>query len=250
MSSSISFERAAEFYDRTRGGLPRGRRFAQIIGRQCPDAQTVLEIGIGTGLIALPLSEMGFEVLGIDIAHSMLQRARERVGARVAQADAAHLPVASGTCDAVVAVWVLHVVGDRLGMLSEAQRVLRPGGQLVIVCADAERAPNDITDAFGSMLEDLGRTRDLPEVVIDLGERAGLTYTDRLRSDPFDYEESPDGVAAQLERREMSSLWDVDSEKWNRVVQPVIDRMYALPEPARPRSQTLWHPIVVFEKPA
>jgi SAM-dependent methyltransferase len=249
-TESISFERAADFYDETRGGLERGRRFAPIIAAQLAPEVQVLEIGIGTGAVARPLLDLGFDVVGIDIAHSMLVRARERCGARVARADGARLSIASGSRDAVVAVWVLHVAGDREAMLAEAARVLRPRGRLVIVCADAVYEPDEIIETIGDMRARLGRVRDVPEVIIPLAVAAGLQFVTQTSTDRFEHATSPDDVAAQLERREMSSLWDLDEETWNGVVQPVIDRLRALPDPKRARTTAASHPVVVLERPA
>jgi SAM-dependent methyltransferase len=244
---SISFERAAEFYDRTRGGLARGRRFAATIGEHLGGADSVLEIGVGTGLIALPLRELGYDVIGVDLAHSMLELAHTRIGARVAQADAAQLPARSASFDAVVAVWVLHVAGDREGVLAEIGRVLRPGGRLIVVCADAEFETDDIIETVGDMRERLGRTRDLPKNLIPLAARAGLRLTATATTPQYENDASPEEVAAQLERREMSSLWDLDDETWGRVVQPVIDGLRALPNPTRPRHEVASHPLLIFE---
>lgn len=249
-TESISFERAAEFYDRTRGGLERGRRFAPILAAQIPPGAHVLEIGVGTGAIALPLLELGFDVVGIDIAHSMLVRARERCGARVARADGARLPIASSSRDAVVAAWVLHVAGNREGILAEAARVLRPRGRLVIVCADAVYEPNEISETMGDLRTDLGRVRDMPEVVIPLAVDAGFQFVAQSSTVRFELATSPGEAAAQLERREMSSLWDLDEETWSRVVQPVIDGLRALPDPERKRMTAAAHPVLVLERSA
>jgi SAM-dependent methyltransferase len=245
--SSISFERAAEFYDRTRGGLERGRRFAEAIAEHLGGARTVLEIGVGTGLIALPLHELGYDVLGVDLAHSMLELAHSRIGERVTQSDAAHLPLRSASVDAVVAVWVLHVAGDREGVLGEVVRVLRPSGRLIVVCADANFEPDDIIETVGDMRERLGRTRDLPENLIPIAADAGFTLAATASTPPYEHDASPVQVAAQLERREMSSLWDIDDETWHRVVQPVIDGLRALPDPTRTRHEAASHPMLVFE---
>lgn len=249
-AESISFERAADFYDETRGGLERGRRFAPIIAGVLPEQAQVLEIGVGTGAIALPLLDLGFDVVGVDIAHSMLVRARDRCGARVAQADAAHLPVASESRDAVVAAWVLHVAGDRESVLAEAARVLRPRGRLLVVCADAVYEPDDISETIGDLRLRLGRVRDVPEVIRPLAEVAGLRFVSQTTTGRFEHPVTPEQVAAQLERRDMSSLWDLDEARWARVVQPVIDGLRALPEPSRPRVTAASHPILVFERPA
>jgi SAM-dependent methyltransferase len=245
--SSISFERAAEFYDRTRGGLERGRHFADDIAEHLGGAQSVLEIGVGTGLIAQPLQELGHDVIGIDLAYSMLQLASSRVAARVAQGDAAHLPVRNASFDAVVAVWVLHVAGDREGVLAEGARVLRPNGRLVVVCADANFEPDDVIETVGDMRERLGRTRDLPENLVPIAARAGLRLVATAATAPQEINATPAEAAEHLERRQVSTLWDLDDDTWNRVVQPVIDRLRALPNPTQPRRQVGSHPILVFE---
>jgi SAM-dependent methyltransferase len=248
-TESISFERAADFYDETRGGLQRGRRFAPILAAQMAPHAQVLEIGIGTGAVARPLLDLGFDVVGVDIAHSMLLRARERCGARVARADGARLPVMSASRDAVVAVWVLHVVGDRERVLAEAARVLRPGGTLVIVCADAVYERDEIIDMIGEMRARLGRIRDVPDVIVPLAVEAGLRLVAQTWTDRFEDPTSPEEIAAQLERREMSSLWDLNAETWEEVVQPVIDGLRALPDPQRSRMTAASHPVLVLERP-
>ena len=50
---------------------------------------------MGTGLVALPLTELGHAVLGVDLSPKMIASARERIGARVAIADATAAPVAA-----------------------------------------------------------------------------------------------------------------------------------------------------------
>jgi ubiquinone/menaquinone biosynthesis C-methylase UbiE len=248
-AESISFERAAEYYDRTRGGMERGRRFAtKLDGLLTTRSDRVLEIGVGTGLIALSLAELGYDVIGVDIAHAMLEKARIRIGARVAQGDAAQLPVASASFDAVLAVWILHVAGDTSGVLRETARVLKPGGRLIVVSADAQYEPDDINQVIGNLRERLGRIRDLAENLIPLAAPAGLHLRATDATEQWHHEASPEQVAAQLERREMSSLWDLDEEQWSRIVQPVIDGLRALPNPEKPRPEAAHHPIFIFEK--
>src|SRR5207244_1036170 len=82
-----SFDRVANEYGETRGGMERGRRLAALISPWLIPESTVLEIGVGTGVIALGLAEHGFPIFGIDVSPKMLERARERIGERVAVAD-------------------------------------------------------------------------------------------------------------------------------------------------------------------
>ena len=79
MDRSISFEHIADRYDETRGGDARGRHFAAELLARLPDGR-VLEVGIGTGSIASPLHEAGREVVGVDVARSMLAHAVARRG--------------------------------------------------------------------------------------------------------------------------------------------------------------------------
>jgi len=77
-----------------------------------------------------------------------------------------------------------------------------------------------------------------------------LRLTATATTPQFEHDASPEEVAAQLERREMSSLWDLDNDTWARVVQPVIDGLRALPNPTRPRHEAAAHPLLIFEPKA
>ena len=75
---SISFDRIADRYDATRGGLERGKAVADAIAPHLTDSQRVLEVGIGTGAVAVAMADMGRDVVGIDISPEMLHRAHSR----------------------------------------------------------------------------------------------------------------------------------------------------------------------------
>jgi SAM-dependent methyltransferase len=245
---SLSFDRAAAFYDETRGGLVRGRRFADAIAARLEPASRVLEVGVGTGAVALPLTEHGHTVLGADLAPAMLAKAHERLGARVAVADAHRLPFPDAAFDAVVAVWVLHVVADRDAVVAECRRVLRPGGRLAVVPADAEEATTDTATIMGELRAALGRDRDLPHVVGGLAAAHGFTPVYSGLTEPFAFDESPNQTAREVESRTWSSLWDLDDGAWAARVQPFLDRLAALPEPDRPRRRRQAHRLLVFER--
>jgi ubiquinone/menaquinone biosynthesis C-methylase UbiE len=141
--ASIDFDRVADRYDETRGGEDRGRRLAAELAPWLgPDGLT-LEVGVGTGLVASALQARGRAVVGVDLAPRMLTRARDRLGAVVALADAHELPIRPAAVANVCIVWVLHAVADAGIVISECQRVLRFGGRLVIASGRPRSEPGD-----------------------------------------------------------------------------------------------------------
>lgn len=137
MPISVSFDRAAETYDATRGFPPGiadqvADAAATILGREA----RVVEIGVGTGRIARPLAARGVRVTGVDLSRAMMARLRELLPAgglpvHLIEGDAAGLPLASGRFDAVLAVHVFHLIAGWQAALTEVRRVMRPGGCLL-----------------------------------------------------------------------------------------------------------------------
>lgn len=98
----------------------------------------VLDVGTGPGILANLLTELGHEVTGIDASEGMLKKARHNSLAlhnsmQLLQGDGERLPFASGSFDAVVNRYVLWTLPQPEKALAEWQRVLLPGGWLVIV---------------------------------------------------------------------------------------------------------------------
>jgi ubiquinone/menaquinone biosynthesis C-methylase UbiE len=124
----------AFYEDRAAGDLLAHGRF--------DDARTVLEAGCGTGRLAVRLLDgtlpADARYLGADISSTMTALVKARLQAfggraQVIRADVTRpLPVASGTFDRVVAVYLLDLLapGDATALLAEAWRVLRLGGLL------------------------------------------------------------------------------------------------------------------------
>lgn len=97
----------------------------------------VLEIGVGTGL-SLAHYEGCTEVIGIDISAPMIARAQERMPRHpyvkeLLQMDAANLDFEDQSFDCVVAQFVITLVENPEKVLSECARVLRPGGEIILV---------------------------------------------------------------------------------------------------------------------
>ncbi len=133
-----TYDRWAPVYDVVFGSIfEQARRAAisaceQITGR-------VLEVGVGTG-ISLPYYSWQCRIVGIDISEDMLAVARKRVSEQnlknvedILVMDAQDLHFPTGSFDAVTAQYVVNTVPDPEAALNEFYRVLRPGGELIIV---------------------------------------------------------------------------------------------------------------------
>ena len=114
-------------------GKIRAERRAQLLvthGEISP-GKKVLEIGCGTGLFTEKLSRAGAEITAVDLSEHLLEKARARNLPRcsIEQADAHQLPYADNSFDVVCGSSILHHL-DMEKALSEAYRVLRPGGKI------------------------------------------------------------------------------------------------------------------------
>ncbi len=108
-----------------------------------PPLAAVLDVGCGTGVNMVEAARW-FGPLrllcGIDISPGMAEVARTKmralgIPAQIAVGDAEQLPYPDGIFDLVICNSVLHWVRNRQTALQEMRRVLRPGGQLALICA-------------------------------------------------------------------------------------------------------------------
>src|SRR5262244_27134 len=97
-----------------------------------------LDVGCGTGFLALELAARGHQVVGVDFAPAMIDEARRKAAARglsvrFDEADAEQLPFAPRSFDLVVSRHVLWTLPHPEAAIDEWIRVLRPGGRLAVV---------------------------------------------------------------------------------------------------------------------
>ena len=135
-SGSIPFDPVAADYDRTRALPPRTlASVVDLLASELRPRGRVLEIGVGTGRIAIPVARAGVDLVGVDLSPSMLARLRENAGGEhpftVAVADATRLPFADATFGGAFGVHVLHLIPDWRAALAELARVVRRGGVLL-----------------------------------------------------------------------------------------------------------------------
>jgi SAM-dependent methyltransferase len=243
--ASISFDRAAPTYDATRGGLERGVYLADVIVPHMRPGP-VLEVGVGTGAVAIALRERGHPVVGVDLSPAMLALAQPRLGSRVAVADGHRLPVADRSAANALIVWVLQLVPDPPGLVAEAGRVVAPGGRLVVIPAGGNWEPDDIGEVIVPMSRALRPERDRPEMLVEAAPAAGLARVAHETTPPARFLGSPEEMAQTIERREWSSLWDVPDDRWAAVVEPALAALRALPEPSRRRERWKHDDVLVF----
>jgi len=134
----ISFDRVSDLYDVTRAMPPDMEKAVKEALIECSGIEhfnRVLELGVGTGRIAGPISEMvPTRYFGVDISLKMMEKIREKQYDQVILAcgDVCELPFKSHSFDVVLAVHVFHLVREWRGAIKEALRVLSPGGVIIV----------------------------------------------------------------------------------------------------------------------
>ena len=214
--------------------MTRGRLMAAALDRLLP-AGPLLEVGVGTGLVAAGLTELGRRPVGVDLSRPMLDRAAARIPGRVAIGDAQRLPVRTGAVAGACLVHVLHLVGDAAGTLAEAARVVRPGGRVVTTAYPGVLLGTDVhreLHAVRRRLERVERPDDEAHLT-ELARGAGLRPEDRHELPGLGV--TPRAVADRLESRTLSWMWSVDDAEWAEHVPPALARLRALPDQDRDR---------------
>ena len=105
--------------------------FASILDDRIAPGSRILDIRCGGGFLAQGLSAGGYEITGVDPSTTALRAAQSTGIASLAAGWGERLPFASGTFDAAICSEVLEHVVSPVTVLSEAARVLRPGGVLL-----------------------------------------------------------------------------------------------------------------------
>ena len=112
-------------------------RRALLLGEARP-GERVLDLGCGAGRFVAALRDVGAEPVGVEIAEGALERARRNapgVDLRLVEPDGS-LPLGHGEVDLVWCSEVLEHVADTTNFLTEARRVLAPGGRILVTVPD------------------------------------------------------------------------------------------------------------------
>ena len=231
---SIAFDRAAHYYDQTRGLPPRvSEQVADRLEAAAGPGARFLEIGAGTGRIALPLHRRGRRVVGIDLSIPMLERYRAKAKAAglappaVMCADATRLPVRDAGVDAVIEVHVLHLIPAWQRAVAEVRRVLAPGGVVLTARRMWERSEGRgprarVRERHSAILAEMGHRservgastdREVIDAFAGLGGRV-----EELAPIAWQEDETWAEYLEVLERRVFSDSWRVPEDAWREGV--------------------------------
>lgn len=173
MSGSVSFDRAAEYYDETR--VTDAATLDTILGlleRTMSSEGPVLEAGVGTGQIALPLAARGTDVTGIDLSAAMMAKLIHKAAGsppvRLVRGDVTRMPFADGVFAGAYARWVLHLIEDWPAALLDLDRVVGRGGAIAIEPGGMTGVFRDIFFRFLEVLGDVARPIGLDPVDRDV----------------------------------------------------------------------------------
>ncbi|MAU09222.1 MAG: hypothetical protein CL607_05325 [Anaerolineaceae bacterium] len=227
MLGSVNFDRAADFYDATRA-FPDS--VAERVGPFLAEAtqlsgdESVLEVGIGTGRIALPLAPFVSSIYGADISLKMLQRLVEKRGDEEvfpAIGDAHTLPYAENSFDVVLVTHVFHLVEDPVAVLAEIGRVLKPDGFLLHTFGSYANSKEmlPIVNAWRDNSVPTPRPVKWSNIDDFFPENGWqVVRSDELK---YEYHTSPAEFLERVEKRQWSSTWHVSDAELARGVDAI-----------------------------
>ena len=216
-----SFDRVADVYDATRA-MPADvtRAVADAISalaREVNGNPRLIEIGIGTGRIAVPLAGRGVRVTGIDISTAMLSvLLGKRRDIDVMLAEAAQPPFRPATFDASLFVHILHLVPDPEATVRATLALVRPGG-IAMAGGDDHQGIRDTADGIiqstvrelsgvemgGSQPQARGQ-QTFARTAVDLG-----AAVETVRVVGWNSSMTARRMLERLEARDFSSAWKI-----------------------------------------
>jgi ubiquinone/menaquinone biosynthesis C-methylase UbiE len=142
--------RIASWYARnTHKDLPEFRRLAERLAGNLPPGSAVLEVAPGPGYLAIELARRGQRVTGLDISHSFVRMATKQareagVAVDFRHGNASDMPFPDATFDLAVCRAAFKNFTQPLRAIDELHRVLRPGGNALIVDLTRDTSPQAI----------------------------------------------------------------------------------------------------------
>lgn len=163
-----------EEFDHAVGSPAEQRAWNRVLSLVTGDRSlAVLDIGTGTGFLALELAAQDHDVIGIDLSPEMLAKARRKSAGRGLRAvfelgDAERPPYPDSTFDLVISRHVFWSLNDQAATLAKWFRLLRPGGTLAILDGDwCAGDPDESESLAADDVSELARSKGFVDVQID-----------------------------------------------------------------------------------
>ncbi|GGV75188.1 methyltransferase [Streptomyces griseoloalbus] len=245
----LDYDEEAEQYDALRGGEPRAAAAADAVLSLVPGrARDLLDAACGTGIVTrrFAAARAGLRVTGVDLAASMTRMAAARLPGAVVRADSRRLPFADARFDAVVSVWLLHLMPgpeDVRAVIGECARVLRPGG--VYVTTVHKGASHNVGSDIDAILaaRPPSPVPDAPDEVEALAAGHGLVPAGGARFRGHGQGRSPRRTIADLRRG-----WFVTLPPGDPLADRFAARLAELPDQDRPRPDPAFS-LRAYRKP-
>ncbi len=189
-----AYARWAPIYDFVFGALfARARRAAAEAAERV--GGRILEVGVGTG-ISLPDYARATRLVGVDLSEPMLRKAQEKVAELhltnvegLSVMDAGRMAFPDSSFDVIVAQLVVTTVPDPEGTLDEFVRILKPGGEIVLVSrVGADKGPRRVIEQWLTPITRfLGWRLEFPWGRYErwIAGRAGVRVIERRSMPPF-----------------------------------------------------------------
>lgn len=215
-----SFDRVAAVYDVTRA-LP-AEAIERIVSTiaEVGSGGRILEVGVGTGRLALPLQRAGHVLVGTDVSRKMMRIGRRKGLYHTIRADAEHLPFAEGCFEVAMTNRVLHLLPHWREALGEICRVTREAYLSVI---ERESADPDLETEYNRLVARSGGDTKRPGIYErELVER--LAPDQRTTIGAFRGTESTSRAISRFQQRVFSGQWYVAERDHQSAISALRER--------------------------
>jgi SAM-dependent methyltransferase len=214
----------------------------------------VLEIGVGTGMLAVPLAARGLDIIGIDVSRPMLAKlvGKSSPGSghvRVTEADARSLPFRDGAFAGAYLRHVFHLIPDWEVAVAELCRVVGDG----LVLVDTGRCTPWFSQLWRSIGPVLGPEAEPPGLVVSrdgesaLDDAFAASGATAEGTTVFSYPEieTMQDILDQMQRRSPSFTWAASDASLAAAIEVarswMLERYGRLDAPLQERFEIRWH---------